>query len=114
MEIIKATEGLSKKDIYKMVNDPAIKKIKEGSGLEVTLISYVRYMDTNNSGNEVDLLAINTDQGIFATNSKTFIEDFERIIEQLGEPGDEWTGVIKIIEDISKNGRTFYQCGLVD
>ena len=114
MDIIRATEGLSKKEIYKMVNDPSIKKIKDGANEEMTLISYVRYDDINNSGNEVQLLAINTDKGVYATNSKTFIEDFERILDQLGEPGEEWTGVIRIIEDISKNGRTFYQCGMVD
>lgn len=114
MDIIRATEGLSKKEIYKMVNDPSIKKIKDGANEEMHLISYVRYDDINNSGNEVQLLAINTDKGVYATNSKTFIEDFERILDQLGEPGEDWEGVIRIIEDISKNGRTFYQCGMVD
>ena len=115
MDIKRCSEGISKKDAYKLVHDPEVKKLKEVAGQEFTIDSYIFYSDINNKGEEVDLLAISTKEGTyFATNSLTFISDFAGILDNLGEPGDEWEGVIKIYEDKSKNDRTFYQCSMVD
>lgn len=115
MDIKRSSEGISKKEAFKLVHDPEVKKLKEVANQMFTLDKYILYSDINNKGEDVDLLAISTNEGVsFATNSSTFIRDFTDILDQLGEPGVEWNGVIKVVEDVSKNDRKFYQCSMVD
>lgn len=110
MEILRSSENLSKADMFKMVKDPKVRKIKEVGGEVLTVTDWVLYTDKNNKGDLVNLLAIKCEEGCFATNSATFIQQFTEIVDFF----DGSFSRIEVLEETSKNGRTFYQCSYVD
>ncbi len=112
MNVIKSSEGISKADIFKMTQDPKVDQIKNHGGETLTLKNWVRYNDVNTNGNEVELLAIQCEECTVATNSKTFIDGFMKMVEYFAEDGVKH---FEVIEDTNKkNNRTFYQCSYVD
>lgn len=113
MNVIKASTDLSKSEIYKMTHDPKVKKIKEAGGEVLTLKGFIHYTDVNSNGDEVELLSINTEEGVYATNSKTFIAQFLDLMDY-SEKEDMPVHRFEVLEDKSKAGRTFYQCSYVD
>lgn len=110
MNIIKTTSGLSNMDQYKMIKDASIKSI---SSLEdntvLTYEAYILYNDIDKDGEEIQLLSIKTAEGVYATNSKTFIEDFTDALEILDE-SDITT--ITVLKGTSKSNRTYYRCSI--
>lgn len=111
MNVIKSSENLSKSDIFRMIKNPDVRKIKEVGGETFSLKGYVHYTDINSKGDEVELLAISCEEGNFATNSKTFIDQFIEMVNYFNEEGVKH---FTVVEQTSKNGRTFYQCAYVD
>lgn len=112
MNIIKSSPNLTKKDRYKMIEDPAVRSIssiEEKTALKYE--SFILYTDINSDGDEVELLSIKCEEGVYATNSKTFIDGFKRALEIFDDDESE-INIINVIPGKSKNNRTFYQCSI--
>lgn len=121
MDIIKSSNGLSKKAIYRLTNSQGAISLKNlTESIAVRVVAFVHYSDVNSKGDDIELLTISCEDGkIYSTNSKTFIEAFIKIIDDLGEPDPEsdddgWCGDLLIIKDISKNNRTFFTCDMIN
>ena len=112
MNIIKKSrEDLSKKDLYFMLTDPEIKKMSDLKDTEINVKDFVEYEDVSKTTGEIyTVISIATDQGTFATNSKTFIECFEKIVECFGT---DFT-TIKVFNGTSNKGRKFLQCSYIN
>ncbi len=108
MTIIKRSrEDLTKADLYKMVTDKTIKKMSTVTGQNLDIEDYVIYEEVNNSTGEImRILSVKTKTGAYATNSPTFIESFEKIIECFGSDFK----TIGVLEDTSRAGRKYIQC----
>lgn len=112
MKIIKTSrEDLSKKELYFLITDPQIQKMSDLEDTEICVKDFVEYEDVNNTTGEIyTVISIATDLGTFATNSKTFIECFERIVECFGSDFN----TIKVFKATSNKGRKFLQCSYVN
>lgn len=90
MEIIRKTEGLTSADLYSLTKGNDVRKMADFEGETLDIIKYVLYKDTNTSGEENVVLAVETLAGAkIATNSKTFVRNFSDILaiyEASGEP----------------------------
>lgn len=112
MNIIKKSrENLDKKDLYFMATDSNIKKLSELANKTVKVIDYIIYTDVNNTepDKEYKVISIKTDAGCYASNSPTFIDCFEKIIECFGEDFSQ----ISITTQRSNKGRNFLICSYV-
>ena len=112
MKILKATTE-DKRELYFMTTAPTIGKISEHKGEQIGVSGYAFYIDEQvdkETGEmvEVKLLAIKTLEGeVFATNSETFMKEFEKIVDLFDNNFE-----IEIIEGESKKGRKFVSCVL--
>lgn len=114
MKIIKSSEGLSVQDIFRMTQDSKVEQVKNHGGEVFNLESWVYYTDSNNNGKEVELLAMKTSECILTTNSATFIEQFNKMINYFDENGLS-VNRIEVIENVNpKTGRTFFNVSYVD
>lgn len=103
----RSRESLDKKDLYFMVTDSSIKKISEIPTPKVKISDWVIYEDTSRQTGEIyKVISIKTDTGVYASNSPTLIECFEKIVECFGSDFTE----IEIFKGKSNRGREFIQC----
>lgn len=104
MNILKSTEGLSKKDLYNLTRSPEIKKMSDVVGQEINVEKYLLREDLNNAGEDVSILSIMDETGaVYATNSMTAQSEFEYILDLMA--GDPFT--VKVVQGTSKAGRTY-------
>ena len=109
MNIIKATEGLTKRNIYDLTRSPEIKKMSENKGTVIDVDSYCLYLDVNGKGDEVTILSIgDRDGSVYATNSQTAIKEFEYILDLMD--GEHFA--VKVMTGTSKNGREYITVAL--
>ena len=112
MKIKKATTE-DKRELYFLTSAPTIGKISEHKGEQIGVAGYAFYVDeqlNTETGEmqEVEILSIKTPEGeVFATNSATFIREFDKIVSMFGNNFE-----ISIIEGTSKKGRKFVSCVL--
>jgi hypothetical protein len=110
MKIIKTSKDLTAKDKYFLTMAPSVQKMKDQISQRIEISKWCVYEDTNSKGEEQTILSIATPENeIFATNSKTFMDDFERMIDVFAEDGIEVTA-IEVISGTSKAGREFITC----
>ena len=111
MEIIKRSrESLDKKDLYMMITSKEIKKMSDAPE-KLKILDYVIYNDVRKDTGEIEkLISIKSEQDVFASNSVTFIECFEAIIECFGSDFN----TIRIFKEKSKRGREFLNCCYVE
>ena len=108
MNIIVANKELNKEEQYFLTKSQDVQKMKEAVGSVLELESWCIYTDHNADGEEVELFAMRTvDNETFATNSMTFIRAFREILD-IFEP--EEVIKLKVMDGVSKNGRTFVTC----
>lgn len=109
MKIIKTyPEELSNKKLYDLTLSPMIRKMSENEGAVLEVAAYCFYEDEDSDGNSRQLLSVLTPEGdSFATNSTTFREDFQRLIDLFGPDG---VTAIEVISGTSKAGRRFITC----
>lgn len=102
---------LTKKEIYKLTRDPAMKKMKDFIGSSIDVYAFCLYTDFNSKDEkEVEVLSVMDKDGtVFATNSPTFKKDFMYIAEMMED--DEYS--IGIISGTSKAEREFITCTLL-
>lgn len=106
MNIIKASENLSQRDIFKLTTNPGIPKFQDNVGRTITVTAYVIFEDTNRKTGEVQtLLAILTDDGdAMSTISKTVIERFQAMVDMFPLPIED----IEIVKtDTVSSGRSY-------
>ncbi len=111
MTITKTSKELTKKEIYKLTLDPAMKKMKDFVGSSIDVYAYCLYTDFNSKDDkEVEVLSVmDKDGSVFATNSPTFKKDFMNIAEIM--ENDEYS--IEVISGTSNAGREFITCTLL-
>lgn len=111
MKIIKKhPENLNTADLYKMTMSPAVKKMKDFVGAVVHVNAWIMYEDTDRSGKSHVVLSIMDNEGICrATNSPTFINDFEKMWELFDSVGNA-VSAITVMSGKSKQNRDFITC----
>lgn len=114
MEIIRRTEGLTAGDMYKMTKGSEVRKLTDAKGEVLNVKHYIMYQDTNPETGEVTtVLSIMADNGgLYATNSKTFIRNFNDIQEMFANAGEPAPTSYKVNSARSKNGREYLVCDL--
>lgn len=109
MEIIR-TNIDDKKALYRMAHQDS-KKPAEHIGEVVEVLGWAYVDDVNKkSGEPQKVLYLDTDSGTFGTISPTFVEAFLDIVETFGNDFRH----IEVCGGVSKNGRNFVSCNLVD
>lgn len=109
MEIIRQSEGLTKKDIFRMSHGNNVTSIKDlEDGTEIYPEEYVLYNDINSKGEETEILAIKDKSGVlYACQSNTFKREFFDMVDEFSLD----FSLIKISGE-TKNGRLFISCAL--
>ena len=114
MKIVKSSKDLSTSETYKMTMDAGIQKMREAVGSRLDIAAYCKYEDENKDGDTQTILSVMTDDGeVFATNSPTFIREFDRMVDLFKASGEDLRA-IKVITGTSKAGREFITLTLAD
>lgn len=101
-------EEISKKDLYKMTKGDTV-SVRDGVGVIFKTAAYILYQDTNQRGDDVEVLAIMTsDRNVYSTVSETFKTRFFDIVETFGDELPDTD--ILITEGTSKAGRQYASC----
>lgn len=110
MEILRKSGELSTEEQYKLCMSKDAQKMSILEEQVVELGSWLLYKDVNSKGEEQKILAVKTPVGeVFATNSPTFVTDFERTIDFF-EQNNEVVQSVKVVGGTSKNGRHYITC----
>ena len=103
-------ENINKRDMYKLTQNSNVQKLSAIAGSTITPKQWVLYEDADLKTGEVrKVLVINADGETFATVSRTFIDSFEKAVDNLGED----LGEILIASGTSKAGRDYINCEIV-
>lgn len=110
MKIIESSENLTAGEVYLLTNNPKSRKMSDARGETIPLCKWCIFEDVNKKTGELqELLAIDTGDEVYCTNSATFISSFRSGRELYTQFGSDVTA-IEIIEGQSKAGRTFIDC----
>lgn len=110
MKVIKTSRELSAKEQYFLTMAPSVQKMKDAVSQTIEVSAFCVYQDTNSKGDEQTILSIVTPENeVFATNSPTFIEDFQKMQDMFASCGEE-VKAIKVISGKSKSDREFITC----
>lgn len=112
MNILEKSGNLTMADMYKLTKSPEIGKLSTIKGEELEIEQFIVYEDTNISTGEITRVAgFESTQGeLFATNSKTFVNDFLDIIAMCREAGAPLPSIVKVFPRKGKSGREYIQC----
>jgi hypothetical protein len=110
IKINEKSRDFSKKELYLMTQGAEITTVKDVPDGTVIEISGFLYFDDEKEDDTAHLLSIlDNDGNVFTTQSKTFKDSFESIVEIMeNEPFS-----IKKVSGESKAGRHFVDCTLV-
>lgn len=107
-------ENVNVKEKYLMSMNPEIRRMRDAEGMNVPVINWMLYSDTDREGNEQVLLSILSEDNVaYATNSRTFIEAFTELWDLYADSGEEIVA-IKVIGGESKAGRHFITCAYAE
>jgi hypothetical protein len=110
MNIIETSKDLTAKDKYFLTMAPSVQKMKDQVSQRIEVSKWCIYEDTNSKGELQKILSIATPENeIFATNSKTFMDDFKRMVEVFALDNIDVTA-IEVISGKSKADREFITC----
>lgn len=106
MTILESKGNLTAAEQYYLTVAPNIQKISTLKGQTLDVDKWCIYTNVNEkTGEEFELLSIMTpEREVFATNSKTFIQDFRKIVEIFGTDG---INRVTVGSGTSKAGREF-------
>ena len=115
MNILYKLNVTNHKDLYDLTKSPAIKKMSSIEGETRGIDCAVIYEDTKMNGEIQKILSFRCNESgeIFATNSPTFIQDFEDARDMMKEFNEE-IHTIRVEGGTSRNGRHFICCVYVD
>lgn len=111
MNIIKQNRELTAAEIYKMTKGASIQKVSENAGEAFDVDAYIIYEDEKEDSITEILSILTKDGEVYATNSPTFQREFNDLVS-IFEMTKEALPPIKIVEGLSKSGRTFYRCDI--
>jgi len=110
MKVLKTSKDLTPQEIYFLTMAPTVQKMSDAETQIIEVSSYALYEDENSKGEVQEILAIMTpEREVFATNSRTFKEDFFKMHELFESLGEEVHSV-KVMSGMSKNDRKFITC----
>lgn len=111
MNILKKSGTFTMAEMYRLTKSPEIAKLSTVKGQTLELERFIVYEDSNADGEAAVIAAFETAQGeLFATNSKTFTNDFLDILTMCEETGAAMPKQIKVLEKTGKSGRSYIQC----
>lgn len=115
MKIIRSSnEHMKASDAYRLCKSPAIRKMSDAAGQTIEIANYLFYEDADTDGNLRTICSIQTTDGdVLATNSSTFIREFGDMVDMFEAMGER-VKAIRIVQGVSKGGRTFITCDVVD
>lgn len=115
MKIIrKSNENLTPAQIYNLCKNPEIKKMKDAVDSTIEIDSWLHYRDINSKEEEQEILSIATPDGeVFATNSPTFIREFNDMLDMMSDMDTE-VHTIKVLTGKSKSDRDFITCQYIN
>lgn len=111
MNIIKQSRELTAAEIYTMTKSARINKVSESVDSTLEIDAYLLYEDEQEDRITEILSILTTDGKVYATNSPTFQREFNDLVT-IFELTKEALPPIKIVEGLSKSGRTFYRCDI--
>lgn len=116
MRIIEKVNVNSVSELHAMTRAYGIEKMETLVGNDIEFIAYVLFVDTKvdeESGevSETEVLSVNVGGKVYATVSKTFIEEFKAIAVMCDEFGEPFSHVI-VQQGTSKKGRKFITCAI--
>ena len=107
MEILKKSKELTTEEMYYLTMSPETQKMSDNIGQVVDIEAWIIYQDVNKDGEMQKILSILTPEGeTLATNSATFMGDFERLMDLFSQ-NNESVKRVEIISGTSKAGRQF-------
>lgn len=110
MNIIKTSKDLTVKDKYFLTMSPSVQKMKDQISQRIEVDKWCIYEDENSKGELQTILSIATPENeVFATNSKTFKEDFQRMVDIFATDNID-VEAVEVISGTSKAGREFITC----
>jgi hypothetical protein len=110
MKILVTSGELSTKDKYLLTMSPEVQKMKDQVTQVLEVKNWCIYEDVNSKDELQTILSISTPEDeIYATNSKTFMEDFQKMNEVFNADGLK-VNSIKVTSGTSKAGREFITC----
>lgn len=116
MNITKESRALSVKEKYTMTMSPKIQRMKDVIGQQIEVAAWATYEDADSKTGELKtILSIMTPEGkVVATNSATFMRDFDEILDIICDAEEEIeVPTIEVITGTSKAGREFITCALI-
>lgn len=114
MEIIKMSKNVEGADLYHLTTSPEIEKMTSVKGQTLALDKWALFSDLDRKTGEVRrILSIKSGDKMYATNSATFIESFETMMECFRTMGLD-VHHIRVSTGTSKGGREFINCVYAD
>lgn len=111
MNILKTSGMFTMAEMYRLTKSPEIAKLSTVKGQVLDVDKFIVYEDNKADDDAVVIAAFETTQGeLFATNSKTFTNDFLDIVTMCEETGAAMPKQIKVLEKTGKSGRAYIQC----
>lgn len=111
MNIIKTSGTFTMAEMYRLTKSPEIAKLSTVKGQVLDIDRFIVYEDNKVDGGAVVIAAFETAHGeLFATNSRTFTNDFLDIVTMCEETGAPMPKQIKVLEKTGKSGRAYIQC----
>lgn len=111
MNILKTSGTFTMAEMYRLTKSPEIAKLSTVKGQVLDIDRFIVYEGNKAEGGAVLIAAFETTQGeLFATNSRTFTNDFLDIVTMCEETGAAMPKQIKVLEKTGKSGRAYIQC----
>ena len=100
--------------IYNMAHGQSRRPLKEFDGDVMEVDNFLIYTDVNADGEVLTFVSIREKDGTtWTTNGATFIREFMAIVEAAESCGEALDS-IKIVDGVSKKGRSFRTCEMVE
>ena len=110
MEIKRQAGEFGKGEMFNMMQGADVGKLSEKVGETIKLNGWVLYVDADSNGNPQDVLIIRDENyELYATISPTFIEQFIKLTDFMGD--EDYS--VQIVGKKSKNNRDYITCKVV-
>ena len=107
--IRKFPETMTPKELYLMLKNPDSIKMSDAKGQTLHPEAYVIFEDVNQgSGEVVRIVSIRSNGKVYATNSASFIREFDMIAEAFGDDMPD----IEVTTGKSSKGRQYISCAV--
>lgn len=107
--IRKYPESMTPKELYLMLKNPDSIKMSDAKGQTLHPEAYVLFDDVNQgTGEVVHIVSIRSNGKVYATNSASFIREFDMIAEAFGDDMPD----IEVTTGKSSKGRQYISCAV--